>query len=189
MSDDVDDVENEDDADGEAKPKMGMVKLGLFIGVPVLVLIVGAVVAFMLLSGGGEEEHPVALDEHGVPIEDHGEVAAAQPEEVFYYALHDDEGEPVTLLVNIRGTDGRPMVLQLELRFQSSDPELGHVLEEQLPPIMDHYLAFLSELREDDLYGSAGMHRVRLELLRRINLAIEPSHVDQVLIQRFLIDG
>jgi flagellar FliL protein len=188
MSDDVDDVENEDDADGEAKPKMGMVKLGLFIGLPVVILLLGGVAAFMMFSGGGEDEHAVALDEHGEPIENH-EAAAAQPEEVFYYALHDDEGEPVTLLVNIRGTDGRPMVLQLELRFQSSDPDLGHVLEEQLPPIMDHYLAFLSELREDDLYGSAGMHRVRLELLRRINLAIEPSHVDQVLIQRFLIDG
>jgi flagellar FliL protein len=61
------------------------------------------------------------------------------------------------------------------------------VLEEHLDPIMDQFIVFLRELREDDLYGSAGMHRVRLELLRRVNLAIEPAQVDAVWIQDFMI--
>ena len=46
---------------------------------------------------------------------------------------------------------------------------------------------FLRELRADDLSGSAGAYRLRLELLRRVNLAIAPRRVDAVLIEEMLI--
>jgi flagellar FliL protein len=42
-------------------------------------------------------------------------------------------------------------------------------------------------LRTDDLSGSAGAYRLRLELLRRVNLAIAPAHVNAVLIEEMLV--
>lgn len=198
MADEAEDTENEDGgaeegAEGEGKKKGGLLKLGLFIGLPVIILLLGGAAAFMMLSGGDKDEHVVAegehADEHG---DDHGDGYGggySSHAEPVFYTLKKEDGEEVNFLVNIRGTDGRAMILQLQLRFESTDHDLEPVLQEKLPLVMDSYQAFLSELREDDLYGSAGMHRVRLELLRRINLAIEPSSIDQVLIQRFLLDG
>jgi len=184
--DDIDDIDDEDETEGEEKPKMSLMKKGLFFGLPVLILILGGVAAFLLLSGGGEEEVELVCDEHGehcVAPEVHVEEV---PEEVYYYYLQ-EEGEDDGIMVNIRSSDGRPLLLRLRVAFESTDPELGPVLHEHLEPVMDQFITFLSELREDDLYGSAGTHRVRLELLRRVNLVIEPARVDQVRIQEFMI--
>lgn len=187
MSDDFEDIEDdEENEDGEGEPKKkGIPKLVLFGGLGGVILILGAVAAFLLLSGG-DDEHAVAEGEHG---EEGAHQEAEAHTEVYYVGLLEEEGESTTFMVNIRGDDGRPMVLQLELSFQISDPHVAEVLQHELDPIMDQFIAFLSELRQEDLYGSAGAHRVRLELLRRVNLAIEPAHVDQVLIQNFLISG
>jgi flagellar FliL protein len=194
MADEPDDIE--DDEDGEegedgAKKKPNMMKLGLFIGLPVLILILGGVAAFMMLSGGDEDEIAMICDDHGEhcePAPTEGHVAEAPPARSHYYDLYDAEGNVVSsILVNIRASDGRPLKLRLRVSFESTNPDLRPVLEEHLSPVLDQFITFLSELREDDLYGSAGTHRVRLELLRRVNLVIAPDRVDQVLIQEFMI--
>lgn len=186
MSDEFEDIDDEENEDGEDEPKKkGLPKLLIFGGLGGLILILGAAAAFMLLTGGGDDEYPVAEGEHG----EAGEYGEAAHEEVHYtyYALQEVGSEGTPLTVNIRSDDGRPMILMLELSLQSTDSHLMPVLEENLDVIMDSYITFLRELRQDDLYGSAGAQRVRLELLRRINLAIEPAHVDQVLIQSMMI--
>ena len=45
----------------------------------------------------------------------------------------------------------------------------------------------LSSVRTDDLAGSAGAYRLRLELLRRVNLVIAPMQVNAVLIEEMLV--
>ncbi len=186
MSDDFEDIDDEENEVGEDEPKKkGLPRLVIFGALGGLILILGAAAAFMLLTGGGDDEHAVAEGEHGEASE-HGE-PAHEGVHYTYYELREigEDGAPIT--VNIRSDDGRPMILMLELSQQSADAELTPVLEENLDVIMDSYITFLRELRQDDLYGSSGAHRVRLELLRRINLAIEPAHVDQVLIQSMMI--
>jgi flagellar FliL protein len=42
-------------------------------------------------------------------------------------------------------------------------------------------------MRTDDLAGSAGAYRLRLELLRRVNLVIAPRHINAVLIEEMLV--
>ncbi|MBR9825809.1 MAG: flagellar basal body-associated protein FliL [Alphaproteobacteria bacterium] len=185
MSDENDDIENEDGAEGEEGKKKGLPKLVLFGGLGAVILILAGVAAFLLLSGGSDEE-VVAEGEHGEYAEAHAE-DEYHSDEVYYYDLREGDGSEETITTNIRSIDGRPVIVQLKLTFESSDPDLGPVLEEHVDPIMDQFIVFLRELREDDLYGSAGMHRVRLELLRRVNLAIEPSRVDAVWIQEFMI--
>lgn len=188
MADDLDDIEDDEDEDGEEKPKKSIVKLAMLIGIPVVVLILGAAAFFMFFSGGDDEEVALVCDEHG----EHCEAVAgntqaeAPPEHVYYYSLQ-PEGVDSSIIVNIRSADGRPLNLKLSLAFESTDPQLGSILQEHLQPVMDQFIPFLSELREDDLYGSAGPHRVRLELLRRVNLVIEPHRVDQVRITELII--
>ncbi|WP_417470047.1 flagellar basal body-associated FliL family protein [Maricaulis sp.] len=202
MADEADQNEEEDGSEAETKPKMGMLKLGLFIGLPAIILLLAGVAGFMMFAGGGEDEAVMeaVLDEHGEPVLDsHGQpvMAAAsgghgapEPEheaQAYYFPLRDADGAEDPIITNIRSVDGRPVTVMLKITLESSNPDFGQVIDAHIDPIMDQFIMFLRELREDDLYGSAGMHRVRLELLRRVNLAIEPEHADAVLIQEFMI--
>ena len=56
-----------------------------------------------------------------------------------------------------------------------------------LPRIVDNFQIYLRELRVDDLDGSAGMYRLREELLRRVNLAARPVQVEDVLFKEMLV--
>ena len=185
-----DDIETE--GEGEEKPKKSPLKLALFIGLPVLILLLAGVGGFLLFAGGGGDEAGHADASHGESGGDgHGggdtHAAAESHAEPHYFDLREGDGEVETITTNIRSSDGRPVLVQLKLSFESTNPEMESILQSHVDPIMDQFIMFLRELREDDLYGSAGMHRVRLELLRRVNLAIEPAQVDAVLIQEFLI--
>lgn len=185
-NDDIDDDDIEDDEEGgEEKPKRSPIKLALFIGLPVVILLLAGIGGFMIFGGGGDED-AVELAEGEAADGEHA-AATAHDEEVYYYDLREGDGSEETITTNIRSSSGRPLIMQLKVTFESSDPNLGPVLEEHVDPVMDQFIMFLRELREEDLYGSAGMHRVRLELLRRVNLAIEPARVDAVWIQEFMI--
>ncbi|HVY02962.1 MAG TPA: flagellar basal body-associated FliL family protein [Caulobacterales bacterium] len=99
---------------------------------------------------------------------------------VYYYTLPE-------MLVNITSGDGRPVYLKLKLTLEAPNEDTAYAIEPQLPRVMDEYQAFLRELRVDDLAGSAGTYRLRLELLRRANLAIAPAQLNAVLIEEMLV--
>lgn len=186
--------EAEAGAEGEApaKKKMSGKKLILFIVLPaVLVLGGGGAAAFLLVSKGGEQHaeaggHEKAKGGHGGegPVEE----AVAGPngtmishgEDVVFVALPE-------MLVNITGPDGRPAYLKLKLTLEAPDDETVTALTDHIPRVSDEYNGFLRELRTDDLTGSAGAYRLRLELLRRVNLVIAPSQVNAVLIEEMLV--
>ncbi|HRO03885.1 MAG TPA: flagellar basal body-associated FliL family protein, partial [Terricaulis sp.] len=102
-------------------------------------------------------------------------------------------GEDVTfvslpeMLVNIVGPDGRPAYLKLKLTLEAPDAAAVAALTEGVPRVSDQFNGFLRELRTDDLAGSAGAYRLRLELLRRVNLVIAPAQVNAVLIEEMLV--
>jgi len=188
-AEDVDD-EEEDDEDGEGgkkKKKLKPMTLALFVGLPVLVLALGGGAAFMFLSGGDDAEHDEAALEAG----EHGEAGdgdghgggdehAAVAEDVVFYELPD-------LLVNIRADDGRASYLKLKLTLEVDSEETVHAIEPAMPRVIDRFQSFLRELRVEDLNGSLGSYRLRLELLRRVNLAVAPHEVRAVLIEEMLI--
>lgn len=45
----------------------------------------------------------------------------------------------------------------------------------------------MRELRPSDLDGSAGMYRLKEELLRRVNMTVYPAKVDAVLFKELLV--
>ena len=91
------------------------------------------------------------------------------------------------LLVNLN-TGGRKSTMlkirvSLELQTQADIPKV----EEVLPRILDNFQVYLRELRIEDLKGSAGMYRLREELLTRVAAAAAPAKINDVLFKEMLV--
>ncbi|MES1156893.1 MAG: flagellar basal body-associated FliL family protein [Alphaproteobacteria bacterium] len=186
-------AEGEAGAEGEGKKKkLSGKSLILFIVLPaILVLGGGGGAAYFLLFNG----HPAA-EQHadagkGKGKDGHGEAAGTatpgpngttitQGEGVIFVTLPE-------MLVNITGADGRPAFLKLKLTLEAPDDQTVQALTPAIPRVNDEFNGFLREMRTDDLSGSAGAYRLRLELLRRVNLVIAPSQVNAVLIEEMLV--
>ena len=56
-----------------------------------------------------------------------------------------------------------------------------------MPRVIDNFQTYLRELRIDDLKGSAGMYRLREELLVRVNAAAAPAKITDVLFKEMLV--
>jgi len=187
-------AEGEEGAEGEGagKKKLAGKTLILFILLPVLLILGGGGAAsyFLFFNKTPEQiamakaeqakaEKKKAKKGHGEGKE--GEASPiTEGDGVYYYALPE-------MLVNITSGDGRPVYLKLKLTLEAPDEDVVDAIEPQLPRVMDEYQAFLRELRVDDLAGSAGTYRLRLELLRRANLAIAPAQLNAVLIEEMLV--
>jgi len=164
-------------AEGEA-PKTGLKKFltkkMLMIAVPALLLVVGgggAGAYFFLFAGheaGKDGEHAEAQAE---PI---------TPPKVAFSDMAD-------ILVNIQSNDGTPAYLKLSVSLELDDEEHKEALQPLMPRITDQFQAYLRELRLDDLKGSAGVLRLKEELLRRVNVAAAPYHVRDVLLKEMIV--
>ena len=179
------------EGEGKAKKKLSGKNLILFIVLPaVLVLGGGGAAAYFLLFNKPPSEQ--AAGAHGHEKGKQGEQIAAEPvpgpngttitqgEGVVFVGLPE-------LLVNISNQDGRAAFLKLKLTIEAPDQEAVNVLTPLVPRINDQFNGFLREMRTDDLSGSAGAYRLRLELLRRVNLVIAPAQVNAVLIEEMLV--
>lgn len=177
--------ESEEGEDGEQpKKKGGIMKLALFIGLPVVILALGGVAALLLLGGGGDETHVAEAGEHGEVADDghgggggHGSAGAG---DAYFYEIPQ-------MQVTIQNGSGGFAHVQITFSLEIADEDLAHGLDENLPRILDQFQGFLRELRPEDLAGSAGAERLRLELLRRVNLVMGEGQVHAVLITQFVI--
>ena len=189
---------NENAEGGEApKKKMSGKTLILFFVLPaLLVLGGGGPAAYLLLFKGGAPEQHAEGEAKGGHGGEHGEGGAAaepgasapgpngttiiQGENVVFVTMPE-------ILVNISGPDGRPAYLKLKLTIEAPNNEVVTTLTAAEPRVADEFNGFLRELRTEDLVGSAGAYRLRLELLRRVNLAIAPAQVNAVLIEEMMV--
>jgi flagellar FliL protein len=164
-------------------------KLVLFFILPaVLVLGGGGAAAYLLLFNGGHPENHADAGHGKEKAGEHGGESTPGPNGTTI-----TQGEGVVfvtmpeMLVNISGPDGRPAFLKLKLTIEAPNDEVVSTLTNQLPRVSDEFNGFLRELRTDDLAGSAGAYRLRLELLRRVNLAIAPAQANAVLIEEMMV--
>ena len=82
----------------------------------------------------------------------------------------------------------RPFEIWVEGRDdEPKENESEFKIEELIPRVVDNFQTYLRELRLDDLRGSAGMYRLREELLTRINIAVEPAKVKAVLFKEMIV--
>lgn len=180
----IDEVPPDDDGDdeGEGRPKKrGRKRLIILIAAPLLViilLVVGAVVMGIGPFGGGAEEEVAAEESHGAEGA-HGEGGAGH---VGFYELPQ-------MTVNLNTTDGTTSFLRLtvSLELANDTPETRAQLDAMLPRVIDNFQVYMRELRLDDLSGSAGLFRLKQELLSRTNRAVDPVKVSDVLFSELLV--
>src|SRR5690606_7555433 len=85
------------------------------------------------------------------------------------------------IIVNLNSTGRRSTFLKMNISLELQNPsDIGRI-NEVMPRNIDNFQVYLRELRIEDLQGSAGMYRPREELLRRVNLAVRPARVRDVL--------
>lgn len=182
----------EEGGEGEGGEKKGKKKLlFIIIGVAVVVLIVVGLLLSGVLGGGGSEEgaepaaakHDAAKSDgdHGKEAK-HGEAAghgeaAAGP---VYYELPQ-------FLVNLNSTTGRVSFLKMGVTLELRDTEAVAMLDANKPRVVDTFNTFLRELRPADIQGSAGIYRLRDELMKRLNGTIEEGVVKDILFSEIIV--
>ena len=134
-------------------------------------MMVGAGVVVLGLAGGG-----YMYMFHGKSA---AKTEAVKPQPVFI--------DLPDMLVNLIGPTDHPHYLRLKIALEVSDPRLVEQIKPMMPRVLDAFQTSLRVLRASDLQGSAGMVRLRIGLLRRVNQAIYPAKIDAVLFKEMLI--
>lgn len=91
------------------------------------------------------------------------------------------------LLVNLNSTGRRTNFLKLSISLELENQSDVEQLELLLPRIIDSFQVYLRELRVNDLRGSAGIYRLREDLLRRVSETVKPVKVNDVLFKEMLV--
>ncbi|HEY4265908.1 MAG TPA: flagellar basal body-associated FliL family protein [Micropepsaceae bacterium] len=139
----------------------------------------------VVLGGGGAAVYFFALSP-GKPAE---EVAAESvkteadklpAEKAAFFDIPD-------IIVNIQTPDSTPAYLKLSVALELEKVEAKAAIEPVLPRIVDQFQTYLRELRVEDIRGSAGVMRLKEELLRRVNLAVAPTPVRDVLLKEMIV--
>jgi flagellar FliL protein len=162
--------------DGMAAPrKRGGKKL--IIGVVLLVLLMVGTAAGLYFSG-------IASTLLGKGEEKKAEKVEAPPPPPKVAVFYDDLPD---MLVNLNTGSKKSSFLKLHVSFQIESEEDKAKIKLVQARIVDTFQTYLRELRLEDLKGSAGLYRLREELLMRVNAAVAPVKVDDVLFTEMLV--
>ena len=167
-------------------------KIILFIVLPLFILIgAGGGLYFtgaldkLLKKGEATEEHAAADAGHGEEAKDgHGEAKddghGGPPKSAYFLEIPD-------ISVNLADTGSKPSYLRLKVQLELANQGDLAAVEAVMPRVVDQFQTYLRELRVRDLRGSAGIYRLQMELLTRVNAAVAPVEVKDVLFQEILI--
>ena len=162
------DIDYDDDFDTKKKKLSGK-KIVLFFILPCLLLAGGG--AGVVMSGLLDGEETGKKAPH-----------TAQPVEIktVFFDLPE-------MLVNLNSTGRRPNFLKIQVSLELTSDDAVESLKALSPRIVDNFQVYLRELRVEDLRGSAGIYRLREELLARVNSAVRPTKVKDVLFKEMLV--
>jgi flagellar protein FliL len=154
-----------DEADGAAPPKKKLpFKLIVIVAAALIVLGGGGATAYMMFGGHKEEKN-----------------AGPVIKPVAFMDIPD-------LVVNLAGTGTeRTQYLKVRVVLEVPDQTMIAQITPFLPRVMDAFQTYLRELRPTDLEGSAGLYRLKEELTRRVNAAIEPARINAVLFKELVV--
>lgn len=168
------------DGDAEAKPAKRKKRLAG------KTLVLGIILPLLLLVGGGAGAYLTgALDSligHGkdnTKAETEAKVEEAKKNYVYY--------ELPEILVNLNTADRKVHYLKISVSLELENKEDISKVQAVLPRIIDNFQVYLRELRIEDLRGSAGLYRLREELLTRVATAAAPAKVSDVLFKEMLV--
>ncbi len=171
-SEDLED-DDEDGDDESSEGKGGKKKLFIIIAVVFLLAVGGIAAAYFTgliqpiidwITGEGEVETEQAL----------------KSEDAIFFPLEE-------LIVNLNTGGRKSTFLKIRISLELADAGDIPRIETVMPRIMDNFQVYLRELRIEDLKGSAGMYRLREELLSRVNAAVAPAKIHDVLFREMLV--
>ncbi len=179
----------DDDLDGDVEGEVisetggggGGKKKLIMIVLPLLLLLGGGAAAYFMgaldsLLGEEPTEETLAEDGEGGG----GEDVAMPVEDAVFFDLPE-------LLVNLNTGGRRSQFLKIRISLEVPSLADQQRVEAVMPRVVDNFQTYLRELRIEDLQGSAGMYRLREELLTRVNAAVKPTTVNEVLFKEILV--
>lgn len=169
MSDHEEKQVDGDETEGVEAPVKGKRKLVIIIAAVLLIAGIGAGLFFSGMLGGGKKE---AKKEKKTVVE-----AVAKPA---YYDLQ-------PFIVNLSAGSGKTSFLKMSVTLELKDDAAKAVVDANKPRILDTFNTYLRELRPTDLSGSAGIYRLREELIARINRTVEEGLVKDILFKEIII--
>lgn len=116
----------------------------------------------------------------GITHEDGQAVAEVEQGPSVYFDMPD-------MLVNLNSSGRKTSYLKLSVSIELASQKDLDALNAVLPRVVDTFQVYLRELRVEDLQGSAGIQRLREELLHRVITAAHPAEVKDVLFREMLI--
>ena len=91
------------------------------------------------------------------------------------------------MIVNLNSSTKQPRFLKISLKVEVEDEAEKAKLEATLPRVVDQFQMYLRELRIEDLRGTSGIYRMKIELLSRIRAAAANIKIRDVLFQEILV--
>ena len=158
------------DADGDGASGGGKKKL---------IMIAGGALALVLVGAGGAYFTGLLDGVLGGAVKV-GDEVIEPPKPSFFVDLPE-------MTVNLSSTEQRPTFLKVAIALEVPDKRVAALIEPVMPRVLDAFQVYLRELRVTDLDGSAGIHRLKEELARRVNIAVHPARIDSVLFKEILI--
>jgi len=144
-----------------------------------LIIIVGGALAVLLLIGAGlyfsgmmskAPEKPASeMGPDGKPIE-----------KPVFYTLPD-------FLINLNSQGKSASFLKATVVIEVAHPADVPLIEADLPKVVDAINTYMRELHPSDLTGSAGIQRLREEMLLRVNKALTPIKINDVLFKEIIV--
>lgn len=170
---DDEDFDDEDgDEDDESSDKPGGKKKLIIIAVVLLLAIGGIAAAYFT----GLLQPIIEL----ITGEEATEEEKVDKENAVFFPLEE-------LIVNLNAGGRNSTFLKIRVSLELADGGDISRIESVMPRIMDNFQVYLRELRIEDLKGSAGMYRLREELLTRVNAAAAPAKIQDVLFKEILV--
>jgi len=162
---DDEDFDDEDgDEDDESSDKPGGKKKLIIIAVVLLLAIGGIAAAYF--TGLLQPIIELITGEEATKEEE----KEVDKENAVFFPLEE-------LIVNLNAGGRKSTFLKIRISLELADGEDISRIESVMPRIMDNFQVYLRELRIEDLKGSAGMYRLREELLTRVNAAAAPAKI------------
>jgi len=143
-------------------------------------IILAVIGALLVLGGGGGAAYFMTHKHSEDEASTRQKAMSDQKDAPVYFPLGD-------LLVNLSGEGKHPNFLKVKISLELADEKDVPLMEAIKPRIIDNFQVYLRELRIEDLRGSAGMYRLREELLMRVTEAAQPVRIRDVLFQEMLV--
>lgn len=166
------DMSEENENDEEEGGSSGSKKKLIAIAAIALVLLIG--------SGGAAYFFLFSSSSSDGLVEPANDPNAEPESKAYFYDLPE-------MTVNLNSQNRRAQYLRLKVSLELISQEQAQKIEPFMPRVLDAFQVYLRELRTRDLEGSAGLFRLKRELLKRINDAIYPVKVNDILFKEILI--